>query len=110
MHPGQMITFFPLQWIFSYASRFIRLYLCVQDKITNRSRGFGFIWFGTEEDKNLAIKEMHKVQLNDREISVTNAIPQSQTAPGTPGAARGGGRGRPDTRRPYDRFLVASAA
>lgn len=75
--------------------------------MTNRSRGFGFVWFSTEDDQSRAISEMHKTVLSNREISVTAAIPQSQTAPGTPASALGrGGAGRHERRhdrRPYDR-------
>jgi RNA recognition motif-containing protein len=63
-----------------------------QDKNTGRSRGFGFLWFPSEGDRSAAIEDMHKSMLRDREISVTAAVPQSQTAPGTPASALGGYR------------------
>mmetsp|Transcript_32082 Transcript_32082/g.90972 ORF Transcript_32082/g.90972 Transcript_32082/m.90972 type:complete len:325 (-) Transcript_32082:72-1046(-) len=62
----------------------------MKDKFTNRSRGFGFVWFLNAEDKDAAIADLHKQMVGGREISVTSAIPQSQTAPGTPAAALGG--------------------
>lgn len=64
----------------------------LQDKHTGRSRGFGFVWFPNDEDRQAAIAEMHKSTLRDRAISVTAAVPQNQTAPGTPAAALGGYR------------------
>jgi len=64
----------------------------MKDKHTGRSRGFGFVWFPNDEDRQAAIAEMHKSTLRDRAISVTAAVPQNQTAPGTPAAALGGYR------------------
>ncbi|KAK9823266.1 hypothetical protein WJX72_001456 [[Myrmecia] bisecta] len=62
------------------------------DKITNRSRGFGFVMFDTKEDMEAAIAGMHGQDIDGRKISVTRAIPQNETAPGTPAAALAAGR------------------
>ena len=65
------------------------------DKITNRSRGFGFVTFNDKALMEKAVAEMHEVNIENRKISVTKAIPQSETAPGTPAAALArGGRDR----------------
>ncbi len=65
------------------------------DKITNRSRGFGFVTFGDKALMEKAVAEMHQADIENRKISVTKAIPQSETAPGTPAAALArGGRDR----------------
>lgn len=65
------------------------------DKITNRSRGFGFVTFNDKALMEKAVAEMHEANIENRKISVTKAIPQSETAPGTPAAALArGGRDR----------------
>jgi RNA recognition motif-containing protein len=64
------------------------------DRLTQRSRGFGFVHFDTAEDLEEAIKVMHNHELDGRKISVTRAIPQSETAPGTPAGVLGS-RGGP---------------
>ena len=61
------------------------------DKMTGRSRGFGFVAFDNDEDLKEAVKNMHDSELDSRKISCTVAIPQSETAPGTPASALAGG-------------------
>ena len=65
------------------------------DKMTGRSRGFGFVTFATEEELAQAVKNMHDSDLDGRKISCTKAIPQSETAPGTPASALAGGSDAP---------------
>ena len=57
------------------------------DRHTGRSRGFGFVIFHKVTDAEEAIKALHETDVDGRKVSVTKAIPQSQTAPGTPAAA-----------------------
>lgn len=67
------------------------------DKITNRSRGFGFVTFENKEDMDECIAKLHATELDGRKISVTKAIPQSEIAPGAPASAiHGGPRGGRD--------------
>jgi len=57
-------------------------------KHSRRSRGFGFVWFADEAAREAAVAKHHGTELEPgRKISVTKAIPQSQTAPGTPADA-----------------------
>ncbi|KAL4438211.1 hypothetical protein ABPG77_010572 [Micractinium sp. CCAP 211/92] len=57
------------------------------DRMTQRSRGFGFVMFADKRDQDAAIDRMHNTELDGRRISVTRAVPQSETAPGTPADA-----------------------
>lgn len=59
------------------------------DRVTQRSRGFGFVHFGNKEDMTEAIEKMHEAEIDGRKISVTRAIPQDSIQPGTPAAALG---------------------
>ena len=65
------------------------------DKMTGRSRGFGFVSFASEEELAQAVKAMHDSDLDGRKISCTKAVPQSETAPGTPASALAGVPGAP---------------
>jgi RNA recognition motif-containing protein len=59
----------------------------MMDKMTGRSRGFGFVMFSNEKDQVAAIEGMHNTEVDGRRISVTRAVPQADTAPGTPADA-----------------------
>lgn len=62
------------------------------DRNTGRSRGFGFVIFKDRESLDEAVRKMHDTDCEGRPISVRHAIPQEQTAPGTPAAALAAGR------------------
>lgn len=62
------------------------------DKNTGRSRGFGFVLFKDEQGMDDAVRKFHDTEYEGRKISVRRAIPQDQTAPGTPAAALAAGR------------------
>ena len=64
------------------------------DKLTGRSRGFGFVTFDNTEDMEECIAKLHATELDGRKISVTRAIPQSEIAPGAPASAIHGGSAR----------------
>ena len=57
------------------------------EKRSLRSRGFGFVWFANETLREAAIERHHGTEIEGRKVSVSKAIPQSQTAPGTPADA-----------------------
>ena len=59
----------------------------MMDKLTGRSRGFGFVHFSCLEDLQAAIEKLNSSEIDGRRISVSRAVPQNQTAPGTPADA-----------------------
>jgi hypothetical protein len=54
----------------------------MMDKMTNRSRGFGFVWFNSRAGMEDAIRDKHNSEVDGRRISVKEAIPQEQIPPG----------------------------
>ncbi|CAL5228801.1 g11999 [Coccomyxa viridis] len=73
------------------------------DKMTGRSRGFGFVTFDTKEDMEECISNLDKTELEGRRISVTRAIPQTEIAPGAPAHSLHGPGRRDRYADPYDR-------
>lgn len=59
----------------------------VKDKMTGRSRGFGFIEVSSKEAGDAAIRDLNGKQLNGRALSVNEARPKTE------GASRNGGSG-----------------
>jgi len=55
----------------------------VMDKFSGRSRGFGFVTMETQEGADAAIKSMHGVELDGRELTVNEARPREER-PGGP--------------------------
>jgi RNA recognition motif-containing protein len=56
----------------------------IMDRMTGRSRGFGFVNFESEESAAKAIEEMQGFELLGRPIRVNEAIPMT-TRPGSGG-------------------------
>lgn len=48
----------------------------ITDRETRRSRGFGFVEFGSEEEAKKAIEAMNGKDINGRKINVNEAKPQ----------------------------------
>eukprot|EP01018_Ginkgo_biloba_P009867 Gb_03401 [translate_table: standard] len=65
--------------------------MVVVDRMTGRSRGFGFVTFDEEKAMEDAIDRMHGMMLDDRNITVDKA--QSRSGGGDRGNSGGGGRG-----------------
>lgn len=59
----------------------------VMDRETGRSRGFGFVEMGSEDEAQAAIKNLDGKELDGRAIMVSAAREKSEGGP------RGGGRG-----------------
>jgi len=62
------------------------------DKMTNRSKGFGFVEMATEEEAKKAIETLNGKELDGRTLTVNEAKPMEPRAPRT-GGGFGGGRG-----------------
>lgn len=57
----------------------------IVDKMTNRSKGFGFVEMSTEEDAKKAIDALNGKELDGRTITVNEARPMEARAPRTGG-------------------------
>jgi RNA recognition motif-containing protein len=64
----------------------------IMDKMTNRSKGFGFVEMATEEDAKKAIETLNGKELDGRTLTVNEAKPMEPRAPRT-GGFGGGSRG-----------------
>ena len=48
----------------------------ITDRMSGRSKGFGFVEMATEEEAQAAISQLNGTTLNDRQISVAEASPE----------------------------------
>ena len=67
----------------------------ITDKFTGRSRGFGFVEMGTEEEAQAAVESLHGHEMQGRPLTVNEAKPQQPRS--------GGGGGGRDRDRDRDR-------
>src|SRR5207245_8904963 len=68
----------------------------VEDRMTGRSRGFGFVEMTTPEEATAAIEQLNGKEFNGRNLTVNEARPRTDRGPGGGyggGGNRGGGRG-----------------
>ena len=73
----------------------------IKDKMTGRSRGFGFVEMPDKNQANAAIQALNLQEVRGRAITVNEARPKTEGGPrggggGGPGGFGGGGRGRRD--------------
>jgi len=66
----------------------------VTDKYTDRSRGFGFVEMGTQQEAESAIEALNGVQHEGRTLTVNMSKPRAEGDRG----GGGGGRGRSNNR------------
>jgi RNA recognition motif-containing protein len=62
------------------------------DKMTNRSKGFGFVEMSTDEEAQKAIEMFDGKELDGRTVKVNEAKPMEPRAPRTGGGFGGGNR------------------
>ena len=68
----------------------------IMDRMSGRSKGFGFVEFESDDDASKAIEMFDKKEFNGRALTVNEARPMEPRAPrsGGGGFNRGGGGGR----------------
>ena len=66
----------------------------VTDRMTGRSRGFGFVEMGNDEEATAAIEGLNGSELGGRTITVNVAKPREDRPRGGGGSGSGGGRDR----------------
>src|SRR4030095_7633353 len=64
----------------------------VEDRMTGRSRGFGFVQMATAEDAAAAIEQLNGKDFGGRNLTVNEARPRTDRGPGG-GYGGGGNRG-----------------
>jgi len=62
----------------------------VSDRMTGRSKGFGFVEMGTEEEAQAAIAALHGQEYDGRALTVNEAKPREERSGGGGGGGRGG--------------------
>jgi RNA recognition motif-containing protein len=65
----------------------------VSDRMTGRSKGFGFVEMGTDEEAQAAIAALNGQQNNGRALTVNEAKPREDRPRGGGGGGYGGGGG-----------------
>ena len=64
----------------------------ITDKFSGRSKGFGFVEMGTDEEAERAIATLNGTEFEGRNIVVSEARPQAPRASRPGGGGYGGGR------------------
>jgi RNA recognition motif-containing protein len=74
----------------------VQLAQVVMDRDTGRSRGFGFVEMGTDQEAQAAIAGLHGKEVNGRRLTVNEARSKTDGGGGrrSGGGGYGGGRGR----------------
>ena len=65
----------------------------VEDRMTGRSRGFGFVEMATPEEAAAAIEQFNGKDFAGRNLTVNEARPRTDRGPGGYGGGGGGGYG-----------------
>jgi cold-inducible RNA-binding protein len=63
----------------------------VEDRMTGRSRGFGFVEMATPEEAAAAIEQLNGKEFGGRNLTVNEARPRTDRGPGGGGGYGGGG-------------------
>jgi RNA recognition motif-containing protein len=93
--------------LFAQAGNVARVQM-INDRVTGRPRGFGFVEMGTAEEAQAAIAKFHGQEVNGRALTVNEARPMEPREGGGGGGGggggfRGGGGGGGGDRRNNDR-------
>lgn len=64
----------------------------IRDRMSGRSKGFGFVEFATEEEAKNALETLNGQELDGRAIVVSEARPREERPQGSFGNRGGGGR------------------
>ena len=83
-----------LQDLFSAAGS-VREAVLIQDKMSGKSRGFGFVSMSTDDEAQAAIAQFHGKEFQGRNLTVNEARPREEFSGGGGGGRRsyGGGGG-----------------
>lgn len=65
----------------------------INDKLTGRSKGFGFVEMDDDDEARKAIEELNNADLSGRNIKVNESRPRSNDSRGGGGGNRRGGGG-----------------
>ncbi len=66
----------------------------IMDRDTGRSKGFGFVEMGSDQEAQTAIREMNGKQVDGRALTVNEAKPREDRGGRGGGGGGGGGGGR----------------
>ena len=78
-----------LEQMFSKIGR-VEEAVVIMDRETNRSKGFGFVTMGSDEDAKKAISEFDGKDCNGRALKVNEARPREERSEGGSRGGRGG--------------------
>ena len=73
--------------------------LIMQDRMTMKSRGFGFVTMAENADAQKAIEQFHGKQVEGRALTVNEARPREERSGGGSDRSYGGGSGGGDRNR-----------
>jgi len=91
-----------LQELFSQYGKVISAEI-LMDRMTNRSRGFGFVTMESNDEGNAAIQALNGKEINGRALTVNEARAREERAPrrNFAGSGSGSGSGNGGNRRRY---------
>ena len=73
--------------------------MCIRDRFTNKSRGFGFVEMSSQAEATKAIADINGKELDGRALTVNEAKPREERPRGDFGG--GGGGRREESRSRY---------
>src|ERR1700722_7664669 len=76
--------------LFAQAGNVARVQM-INDRVTGRPRGFGFVEMGTADEAQAAIAKFHGQEINGRALTVNEARPMEPREGGGSGGGGGGG-------------------